>query len=1225
MIKGNPMDRYQKVDLQALAKPPSQQQQYRQKQQQQSHNDEDSYHPSFIKFPAEWKRVKVNTQPRQGGIFTAMLTDITYSSTPDRPIVELHAVTEEGNSVMVNVFDFLPNFYVKLSTGETSPATAVAGDASPTIVAPIQDNKKKNKKHSSSSSDEEISLDEDDDDDADSDEALINTFDFEALHEEYIYEGPLAASLPYVERGQGKDAPEWVRDEACQLMIELDECLKQKLKKDSHIGKRKVYIEHWVLVKRKNILCYTPLDSWFVRLYLNSPKHVPKARQLLETGRVAHMGHYETFEANVRFDLRFLADKNLHGCQWFEVRNVQPAIHQRSRSQIELDTQPQNVVPLSIDRADIAPMREFSYDIECVPWNGSGEFPEPEKDPIICIGATVKQAGVCFQAAFCLVPERSMTVDAIGFNGIPVETFVFSDERDLIANFIAFIIFVDPDLMIGYNINGFDDPYIIRRSQQLQIKKKWVNDFSRILHRSCNVHSTVFKSRAHGTKKSFLMPLVGRINYDLYVHYQRNEKLPFYALNYVAEKYLGDRKEDVPHFMLYGLYKGSADDRRRIASYCVKDTLLPLQLMEKQRVIVTNAEMCRVSGVPFKWLLERGQQAKTESKMLRYGFEHGYVAPSRAPARRPYRGAIVKDPYSGFYLVPIFVLDFASLYPSIMQAHNLCYTTFVWLRDLERLGLTMNDVTLPPLDDKNNITFGFVKEHVRKGILPMILADYLAKRKIAKKAMADAEEAGDKAIEMLMNARQLALKISANSVYGYTSANKLPWSFISETVTAFGRDMITDTTTAVEGKFRKCNIDVQTCLDMGMDPNFEFGPTQRPYYEFDAKVIYGDTDSVMVKTTESCTVLRAQQLGRQASRWSNQFYKKPNSLEFEKVYFPFLLQCKKRYSGMFWTKPDKPDKMDSKGIEIVRRDWTGFTTDVMKICLHEMLMNRNVDNAIKAVHQACSNLLLGKVDISKLILTKGFSKTMETYEAGGKTVPVHIKVVKNMMKRDPGSAPKVGDRVSYVMIKGIMRERTAKGWGDTKTSERAEDPLYVIKNDIPIDAEWYIENQLKKPLIRLMQPALCKDEKELADTDEFYEKNPEKTTAYRILFMGKHMLEKQRIIPKKGPLVGHFSRTPTCFHCRVPARRRDDGSYEPTCGNPKCKEIVCIDTYRVTFEKTREAKQQCQDTCVKCQKGMAYESIICQNKMCNNWYQRYKTAKDYEKEEEKIKRFNLDW
>lgn len=119
-------------------------------------------------------------------------------------------------------------------------------------------------------------------------------------------------------------------------------------------------------------------------------------------------------------------------------------------------------------------------------------------------------------------------------------------------------------------------------------------------------------------------------------------------------------------------------------------------------------------------------------------------------------------------------------------------------------------------------------------------------------------------------------------------------------------------------------------------------------YPHDAKVIYGDTDSVMVKFGTQ-DVAEAMKYGREAAEFITQTFVKPINLEFEKVYFPYLLINKKRYAGLYWTKPDKFDKMDAKGIETVRRDNCLMVQNVLDTCLRKILMDRDVNGAIEYV------------------------------------------------------------------------------------------------------------------------------------------------------------------------------------------------------------------------------------------------------------------------------------
>lgn len=236
-------------------------------------------------------------------------------------------------------------------------------------------------------------------------------------------------------------------------------------------------------------------------------------------------------------------------------------------------------------------------------------------------------------------------------------------------------------------------------------------------------------------------------------------------------------------------------------------------------VIINAVEMSRVTGVPLDFLNTRGQQIKVVSMLYRKCRKEKLLIPTISKRGAPggagedvgYEGATVIEPIKGYYDVPIATLDFASLYPSIMMAHNLCYSTLrefvfchasrVWLLVCcvrcdafpvvpvvpeDAAKLPTEHVTVSPSRDH------FVKPSVHRGILPQILEELLAARKKAKQDMAAAT---DEATKNVQNGRQLAIKISANSVYGFTGATvgQLPCIPISSSVTAFGREMIEQT------------------------------------------------------------------------------------------------------------------------------------------------------------------------------------------------------------------------------------------------------------------------------------------------------------------------------------------------------------------------------------------------------------------------------------------------
>ncbi|GIQ89108.1 DNA-directed DNA polymerase, family B, partial [Kipferlia bialata] len=450
-----------------------------------------------------------------------------------------------------------------------------------------------------------------------------------------------------------------------------------------------------------------------------------------------------------------------------------------------------------------------------------------------------------------------------------------------------------------------------------------------------------------------------------------------------------------------------------------------------------------------------------------------------------YEGATVIEPTTGYYdkTQPICTLDFSSLYPSIIIAHNLDYTTLIQ-GDPADYGIKPEDITTTPIGHK------FVKSNVRQGLLPEILKDLLSARKAAKKDMAAAT---DQMRKMVMNARQLALKVSANSVYGFCGSlqGKLPALQISASVTSFGREMIEETQRLVETKYTKANG-----------------------YEHNASVVYGDTDSVMIKF--GCTtVAESIELGEEAADYCTSHFLKPIALCFEKVYCPYLLLMKKRYAGMYWTNAIKPDKMDMKGIETVRRDNSQMVVDVLNGVLRALLEDGDKGLAEQTVKRAIADLLRGNIDMSKLVISKGLTKPPEKYE---NTQP-HVVLVQKMRKRDPLSAPKVGDRVKYIVTKG------PKG---TNICDRAEDPIYAIDNRRPIDTEYYLE-QLRKPLERILKDVMGKRINQMFEGAHTH-------TVHETFQLPSPTTKKGKKGKKKrgAGLLGFAQQIPTCSKCRAP-------------------------------------------------------------------------------------------
>ncbi len=190
------------------------------------------------------------------------------------------------------------------------------------------------------------------------------------------------------------------------------------------------------------------------------------------------------------------------------------------------------------------------------------------------------------------------------------------------------------------------------------------------------MRDTTFQSSAFGKRENIETTIQGRVIFDVLPYMYRNHKLSSYSLNSVSAEFLGQQKEDVHYSIISDLQLGSDADRRRLAVYCLKDAYLPQQLMTKLCILVNYIEMARVTGVPLNFLLTRGQQIKVFSMLLRKCRKVKLLIPNltkhgSGADDAGYEGATVIDPKKAYYTVPIATLDFASLYPSIMQVRCL--------------------------------------------------------------------------------------------------------------------------------------------------------------------------------------------------------------------------------------------------------------------------------------------------------------------------------------------------------------------------------------------------------------------------------------------------------------------------------------------------------------------------------------------------------------------------
>ncbi|XP_076179052.1 DNA polymerase delta 1, catalytic subunit isoform X1 [Ptiloglossa arizonensis] len=916
-------------------------------------------------------------------------------------------------------------------------------------------------------------------------------------------------------------------------------------------------------VYKQNMYGYAGSEkSLFLKITVAVPRLIAPCKRLLESENIfSDLKHqYSAFESNIDFDIRFMVDKSVVGCSWIELPPKMWKLRNHYGHMLPLTTRCQLEVDVAWDAfishapegewSKIAPFRILSFDIECA--GRKGIFPEPNHDPVIQIANMIIRQGD---------PEPFLrNIFTLDTCAPIVGCQVLSSDKEsvMLEKWADFVRQSDPDIFTGYNINNFDFPYLINRAKHLNVKN--FEFLGRIKNIKSVIKVHVLQSKQMGRRENKSVNFEGRVPFDLLLVLVRDYKLRSYTLNAVSYHFLQEQKEDVHHSIITDLQNGNAQTRRRLAVYCLKDAYLPLRLLDKLMCIIIYMEMSRVTGISIYNLLTRGQQIKVVSQLLRKTREKDFLMPVHHGQGNDeqFEGATVIEPKRGYYSDPITTLDFNSLYPSIIMAHNLCYTTLLNHDREVKYKVNTDDTTKTP----SNSTF--IKANIRKGILPEILENLLSARKTAK---AELKKETDPLKQKVLDGRQYALKVSANSVYGFTGAQmgKLPCLEISTSVTAYGRAMIEQT---------KQEVEEQYCVSKG--------------YENDAVVIYGDTDSVMVKFGVK-TIEEAMQLGREAAEYVTSKFLKPIKLEFEKVYFPYLLINKKRYAGLYFTRPDKYDKMDCKGLETVRRDNCPLVANMMNTCLQKLLIDRNPNDALNYAKQIISDLLCNRIDISQLVVTKELTKT--DYKAK----QAHVELAAKMKKRDAGTAPKLGDRVPYIFIKAPKK---------TPAYQKAEDPIYVLENNIPIDTNHYLENQLSKPLVRIFEPILG-------------------DKAESLLLKGDHTRTKSIATSKVGALSAFTLKKEVCLGCRaVLTSDREKMAVCKYC-EPKEAEFFQTELYagRLLEEKFCRLWTECQ----RCQ-GSLHQEVLCTSRDCPIFYMRKKVQMELDTQMKRIERFGIpEW
>lgn len=805
-------------------------------------------------------------------------------------------------------------------------------------------------------------------------------------------------------------------------------------------------------------------------------------------------------------------------------------------------------------------------------------FPELEGDKVTFIGSTFMRYGETEPYLnHCVVLGSCDSVE-----GAVIETV--ETEYELLMKWKQLIIQENPDIIIGYNIFGFDYEFLFRRAEENHCVSDFLEMTRRVGEKSGKVEYNGKIENIEQTKvvlasgeydlKYFKM--TGRLQIDMYTYMRRDYNLSSYKLDDVAGQFIGDdikkieynidtnttrlytnnltglhindfihieitvfttdtygekhrvldifRSNELSYIVIFGNHididqnkhirwglakddvspqdifrlanEGSAS-RAIVAKYCIQDCNLVQHLMNKIDVITGYIEMSRICSVPISYLVFRGQGIKLTSYVAKKCREKDTLMPdlvrsTQVNSNDGYEGAIVLPPKCQMYFDnPVACVDYASLYPSSMISENLSHDSKVWTKEYNLKGDLIRTIGIQNSEGEfiyDNLTgyqyvdiefdtFQYrkpsptaraIKTKIgkmicrwaqfpegQKAIMPSILEELLQARAETRKL---AKTITEPFMQNILDKRQNGYKVTANSLYGQCGAR---------TSTFYEKDIAASTTATG----RKMIIYAQRMIEDVYGPvgGREYKTKSHGTVITNAEYVYGDTDSVFFtfnlkdKTGISIRGKRALEItieiAQDVAQLCTKYLKAPMQLAYEKTLMPFILLSKKRYVGMLYeTNPEK-GKLKYMGLSIKRRDSCDYLKDIYGNIIKILMAGETITTTINYLNNAMNELVKEQVPIEKLMVTRALRSD---YKKPGQIA--HKVLADRIAKRDPGNKPKSGDRMKFAYIV-TSNPRALLG-------ERIETPEFIQENKLKIDYNYYITNQLMKPLQQLLGLAI---------------------------------------------------------------------------------------------------------------------------------------------------------
>ena len=818
-------------------------------------------------------------------------------------------------------------------------------------------------------------------------------------------------------------------------------------------------------------------------------------------------------------------------------------------------------------------------------------FPRLEGDKVTFIGSTFTYFGESDPYLnHCIALN-----DCDELVGMQIESY--STERDVLLAWKDLIKREDPDIIIGYNIFGFDYMFMFERAKQCGCEEEFL-DMSRNIGECCgnrqsgelHIEESNIKI-ASGTHELRYIKMTGRIQIDLYNYFRREENLASYKLDYVSGYFIGDyitghemieyeedgvitdvtrvytnnmagialhsfihfeeitytteyyadgakfkildldktekwldvegcltfdmrkkirwclAKDDVTPQDIFRMTNGpdsNSSTRGIIAKYCIQDCNLVQQLFNKVDLLTGFIEMAKICSIPINFIIMRGQGIKLLSYVAKKCREKNTLMPvvEKGSMNDGYEGAIVLEPKCSLYLDnPVACVDYASLYPSSMISEELSHDSKVWAKIYNLNGVLIGEegekeggvfkydnlsgykyvditydtyvyVRKTPSSAAEKVKSGykvcrFAQFPEGRAIMPSILEELLLARKTTRKLI---PQQTDDFMKNVLEKRQLAYKVTANSLYGQCGAKTSAFyeQDIAAATTATGRLLLTYAKTLIEGVYSNKICETSEGV-VRTNAEYIYGDTDSVFFTFNLTTM--DGEKIRGKRALAITIELAQEAGSLASK----FLKAPHDLEYEKTFMPFCLLSKKRYVGILYEHDVNKGKRKEMGIVLKRRDNAPIVKDIYGGIIDILMKEQSISMAIRFLRSSLKNIVDKNCSIEKLIITK----SLNSYYKNPQQI-AHKVLADRIASRDPGNKPSVGDRIPFVYVHH-PNKKALQG-------EKIETPTFIRANNLQIDYSFYITNQIMKPvqqLFALVLEDIWNEEKKILKIRQF--------------------------------------------------------------------------------------------------------------------------------------------